>query len=259
VGPRRRLAAWTSCPAGADLIASSRFVVDLRRLPFPQRSIVPTSSTARSRCSGGRSRLGRGRASCIGHGGLPQVRREKSWRRRELAQPGSKQGSACPNSRRRNRGPNSVCRATSSLKRRLEDGRLGVEAHRSPPSPGASRGSWRRHTARHAQLVRTMSTGVPLGRNGISSPGTIRAIMPLFACFPHLCRRPRSSASRRRKLHQRMTPGGSSSGCRILSIWSSDFPRSGRARRWPASSTARSFSFTDLWPRAASSGPRRRS
>src|SRR5213083_3578 len=90
----------------------------------------------------------------------------------------------------------------------------------------------------------TMSTGAPCGRNGMSSSGTIRAMIPLFPWRPAILSPTeilRFSATY--TFTSWITPGGSSSGCRILSIWSSDFSSILARSPAAASSTARSRSF----------------
>src|SRR5438034_1282559 len=92
-----------------------------------------------------------------------------------------------------------------------------------------------------------MSTGAPLGRNGMSSSGTMRAMMPLFPWRPAILSPTeifRFSATY--TFTSWITPGGSSSGWRILSIWSSDFSSILARSAAAASSTARIRSFTGL-------------
>src|SRR5216110_1873741 len=95
--------------------------------------------------------------------------------------------------------------------------------------------------------LRTMSTGLPSGRNGMSSSGTMRAMMPLFPWRPAILSPTeilRFSATY--TFTSWITPGGSSSGWRILSIWSSDFSSILARSAAAASSTARIRSFTGL-------------
>src|SRR6266568_2656507 len=92
-----------------------------------------------------------------------------------------------------------------------------------------------------------MSTGDPSGRNGMSSSGTMRAMMPLFPWRPAILSPTeifRFSATY--TFTSWITPGGSSSGWRILSIWSSDFSSILARSADAASSTARIRSFTGL-------------
>src|SRR6266566_2365181 len=92
-----------------------------------------------------------------------------------------------------------------------------------------------------------MSTGLPSGRNGMSSSGTMRAMMPLFPWRPAILSPTeifRFSATY--TFTSWITPGGSSSGWRILSIWSSDFSSILARSAVAASSTARIRSLTVL-------------
>src|SRR3970282_310949 len=70
----------------------------------------------------------------------------------------------------------------------------------------------------------TMSTGAPAGRNGMSSSGTMRSTMPLLPWRPAILSPTEIFRfSARYTFTSWITPGGSSSGWRVLSIWVSAF------------------------------------
>ena len=92
-----------------------------------------------------------------------------------------------------------------------------------------------------------MSTGLPSGRNGMSSSGTMRATIPLLPWRPAILSPTEILRfSARYTFTSWMTPGGSSSGCRIRSIRSSAFSSSFAFSSLAASMIVRMRSFTFL-------------
>src|SRR6188474_3050578 len=122
-----------------------------------------------------------------------------------------------------------------------EHRRLGLESEQGRPQPRWVSRIWPTFIRLGTPSgLSTMSTGRPSGRNGMSSSGTMRATMPLLPCRPAILSPTEILRfSPRYTFTSWITPGGSSSGWRILSIWSSAFSSTRARSRAAASMVAR--------------------